>query len=207
MGKYHIALQPDRFYHIFNCAVGNDLLFRNEDNFEFFLKRYALHTENICDTFSYSLMRNHFHFAIRIKPLNVCASHFEKIKKTAFNASVHNMPDFLMERFSNLCNSYTKTYNNWFNRKGALFIDYLKRHEVIDENSLLNLINYLHFNAVHHRFCKTPLDWKWSSVHTFLGTKRTKIKRREALDMFGGVEQFTVAHTRMARQLPEYEFL
>jgi hypothetical protein len=58
------------------------------------------------------------------------------------------MPDFLMERFSNVCNSYTKTYNNLFKRKGALFIDYLKRYEVTDKNSLINLINYIHFNAV-----------------------------------------------------------
>jgi REP element-mobilizing transposase RayT len=207
MSKYHIPLHPDRCYHVFNHAVGDDLLFRSDDNFEFFLKKYALHTESICDTFAYNLMPNHFHFAIKIKPLEKCIGHFEKIKKTSFDALIHNIPDFLMERFSNLCNSYTKSYNKVFGRKGALFIDFMKRSEVPSETYFCNLINYIHFNAVHHRFCKTPLDWKWSSLHAFLSAKKRRIRTQETLRTFGGLEQFKIAHAQMVTPLSEYEFI
>jgi REP-associated tyrosine transposase len=207
MGKYHIPLENDKFYHLFNHAIGEELLFRKDENFAFFLKKYGLHTDAICDTYAYNLLPNHFHFAVKIKSREECKVHFEKIKNAAFDLSAPNMSDFLMERFSNLCNSYAKTYNKMFGRKGALFIDYLKRFEITDETYLLNLINYIHFNAVHHGFCKSPFDWRWSSLHTLLAAKTTKMKRAEILNLFGGIEQFRMAHVRMVSPLTEYEFL
>jgi hypothetical protein len=46
--------------------------------------------------------------------------------------SIHRNTAYLilMERFANLCNSYTKSYNKVYERKGALFIDYLKRQKL-----------------------------------------------------------------------------
>jgi REP element-mobilizing transposase RayT len=206
MSKYHIPLHPDKFYHLFNHAIGEELLFRQDKNFSFFLKKYAVHANPICDTYAYNLLPNHFHFAVKIKSFDECKTHFEKIKQVRFNSWIHDMPDFLMERFSNLCNGYTKAYNKFFGRRGALFIDYLKRSVVMNDTYLCNLINYIHFNAVHHGFCKDPLHWKWSSLHTFLAVGRTALKRKETLQMFGSLESFKIAHSRMVRPLPEYEF-
>jgi len=206
MSKYHIPLEPDKCYHLFNHAIGNELLFRNDSNFGFFLKKYALHTTPICDTFSYTLMPNHFHFAVKIKPTEVCTGYFEKIKQIRYDPITHNLPDFLMERFSNLCNSYTKSYNKVFNRKGALFIDYMKRSEVGNDAYFCNLINYIHFNAVFHGFCKNPLDWEWASLRAFLAEKKTRIKKEDVLGIFGGSGKFRLAHAKMINPLPEYEF-
>src|SRR5678809_641805 len=130
MGKYHIPLEPAGCYHLFNHSVGVELLFRNDDNFQFFLKKYSLHADSICDTFSYILMPNHFHFVVKIKSKEECKVQFEKIKGSPFDSQKHSLSDFLMERFSNLCNSYSKSYNKVYERKGALFIDYLKRVEI-----------------------------------------------------------------------------
>ncbi len=41
MKKYNIPLKPDNYYHIYNCAVNNNNLFLNENNYIFFLKKYA----------------------------------------------------------------------------------------------------------------------------------------------------------------------
>ena len=207
MGKYHIPLEPGKYYHLFNHAVGDELLFRNDENFNYFLRKYSLHTEAICDTFCYTLMPNHFHFAVKIKQQEDCLRHFEKIKSHPLDPGKHDLADFLMERFSNFCNAYTKAFNKVYNRKGALFIDYMKRSVVDSESYLLNLINYIHFNAVHHGFCKNPLDWKWTSLHAFLLNKKTRIKKEEGLKMFSGVEGFKATHVKMVKPLPEYEFL
>lgn len=206
MNKYHIPLQPDTCYHVFNQAIGDDLLFRNDGNFEFFLRKYAVHTEGICDTYGYSLLPDHFHFAIKMKSNKECAKWFETKKHKVFDPSIDDVSDFLMERFSNLCNSYAKSYNKVFDRKGALFIDYMKRSEIIDENYLCDLIKYLHFNPVYHGICKDPMDWKWTSLHTFLAAKKTKIKRKEVLQMFGGLDKFKLAHVKLVSPLFEYEF-
>src|SRR5436190_11227732 len=207
MEKYHIPLLPGRYYHLFNHSVGDELLYKKDDNFQFFLKKYALHTDNICDTFGYTLMPNHFHFAIKIKSREECETQFKKIKQLSFDSHKHSLSDFLMERFSNLCNSYTKSYNKVYERKGALFIDYLKRVEIDNDKYLCNLINYIHFNAVHHGLFKNPLDWKWTSLHAFLANKKTRIKGSEVLEKFGGIDEFKIAHAKMVAPLPVYEFV
>src|SRR5206468_12042072 len=107
MNKYHIALHPGCLYHIYNQAVGSELLFRDEENFKFFLAKYSLHVSAICDTYCYNLMPDHFHFIIRIRSKDDCIIHFEKVKQRKFNEAIDDISDFLMERFSNLCNSYT----------------------------------------------------------------------------------------------------
>jgi len=207
MSKYYTRLAPGKHYHLFNHAVGDEVLFRNDDNFGFFLKKYGIHTDGICDTLSYNLMPNHFHFSVRIKSFQDCITKFEKVKEMPFNSQSHDISDFLMERFSNLCNSYTKSYNKYFDQKGVLFNDYMKRIEIQNEKYLCNLINYIHFNATHHGFCKNPLDWKWTSLHAFLANKETRIKRDEVFEKFGGIKEFKVAHAKMVTPLSEYEFI
>lgn len=183
------------------------MLYRVDENFGFFLKKYALYTGAICHTLGYTLMPNPFHFAIKIKSLQECIAHFEKVKDISFDPSRHNLPDFLMERFSNLCNSYTKSYNKFYDRKGALFNDYMKRIEIDSDRYFCNLVNYIHFNSVHHGFCKTPFDWKWTSFHAFIAQKKTKLRTQEVLEKFGGINEFKLFHGRMVEALLEYEFL
>ena len=61
MSNYHVHLQPSKLYHIFNRAIGNDLLFRTEDNFGFLLRKYVLHAQTVCDTFGYNLIPDSMH--------------------------------------------------------------------------------------------------------------------------------------------------
>ena len=164
MDKYHIPLHPGNYYHIFNHAIGDENLFRNKGNYNFFLEKYSKHADVICDTYAYSLLPNHFHFAIRIKDESECVSCFESTKAKVYSPNLHSLPDFIMERFSNLCNSYTKSYNAVFERKGALFIDFMKRVHVTTAKQFENLINYIHYNAVHHQFCHDPgmgMEFLW----------------------------------------------
>ena len=204
---YHIPLLPDRFYHIYNHAIGDEQLFRNDDNFQFFLQKYQLHTEACCDTYAYTLMPNHFHFVIKTKPTDVIITHYEMVKKKRPGDEFSVISDFLMERFGNWTNSYTKAFNKVNKRKGSLFIDYMKRIEITNKQYLLNVINYLHFNSVHHGFCTNPLDWKWVSLHAYLLNKNTKIKKQEGLIQFDGIENFKLRHLKMCIPLDEYEFL
>ena len=60
-------LEPDHFYHIYNHANGIENLFRTEDNYHYFLKKYHQHISPIAETWAYCLMPNHFHFLVRIK--------------------------------------------------------------------------------------------------------------------------------------------
>ena len=188
MSNYHIPLYPGKIYHLFTHAVGNEILFINESNYSFFLQKFVLHTNWVARVLSYCLMPNHLHFTVRIRDEWECIEHFELKKEKKYECAKHDLSDFIMERFSNCLNSYTKSFNKVFDRKGALFIDYLKRNEVDSIKYLENLINYHHFNPVHHGFVKDPLDWKWSSVHTYFLNKRSIISKDLIIELTGSSE-------------------
>src|SRR5699024_11262862 len=60
-------LLPNRYYHVYNRANGEDRLFKNRENYSYFLKRYRQYIVSVADTLAYCLMPNHFHFLIQIK--------------------------------------------------------------------------------------------------------------------------------------------
>jgi putative transposase len=193
MPDYHIPLFPDKTYHIFSRAIGREKLFLSEENYKFFLQKYKLHISPAADTFAYTLLPNHFHFLIRIKSLEEIKNYFPKIKgNKPFHIDI--VSEFIMERFGNLLNSYTKSFNKRNKRKGGLFIDTMRRVEIADDAQLGAIIFYIHKNAVHHQYSKTIAEWQWSSYNSMLSKAPTMLLRDEVIDWFGGIEQFIKFH-------------
>ena len=67
MPNYHPPFLTSTTYHIYNHANGDDNIFREQDNYRFFLEKYVKYINPVADTFAYCLMRNHFHLMVRIK--------------------------------------------------------------------------------------------------------------------------------------------
>jgi putative transposase len=193
MPDYHIPLLPDHTYHVLSRAIGKEKLFLEDANYKFFLEKYKLHISPIAETFAYKLLPNHFHFLIRIKSVEEIEKYF-KLKKRKHEFTIESAPEFAMERFGNLLNSYTKSFNKQYNRKGGLFIDTMRRIEVTEDHQLGSVIFYIHKNAVHHRYVSKIEQWRWSSYHSFLSIAPTLLLRKEVLDFFGGREQFITFH-------------
>lgn len=166
MPDYHISLEAEQFYHIYNRAIGKEILFKEEENYSFFLRRFQKYLMPIVDTYSWCLLPNHFHFLIKVKPGKVIKEHF-KIMKPTKRYDPLGEGDFIMERFSNFFNSYTKSFNKKYNRKGGLFIDYMRRVCIKDEDQLCATVFYIHKNPVHHGISKNIENWKWSSYPAF----------------------------------------
>jgi REP element-mobilizing transposase RayT len=197
--KYQDNFEADTFFHIFNHSVGNESLFRNEDNFRYFLKKYDTYTYLIWETYAYCLMPNHFHFLVKIKSVE----ELQNLPK--FSNDTHT---FVMQQLSNLLNAYAKAYNIKYKRKGALFLDFTKRIAVKDDTYFSTLVNYIHQNPVHHGFCKNMEDWIYSSYQAFLSEKPSKIKRQEVLEWFGDKKSFQHFHqTNLMALQEDLEFL
>lgn len=169
------ALQFGSYYHIFNRGINSDVLFKEKSNFEYFLKLYDTHIEPIADTFAWCLMKNHFHFLVRIKV------------KEELKSDKIILPS---QSFSNLFNAYTKAFNKYYNRHGALFERPFRRKEINYDNYFQNVIIYIHNNPVHHKVCEHPLEYPWSPYLTCLSDKPTRLKRNEVINNFISVENF-----------------
>jgi putative transposase len=207
---------PDGIYHVYNHAVSTDNLFRTDENYLFFLKKYAQYIAPIADTFAYILLPNHFHFALRIKSERELAIYFESIgkqwNKTPSNPSKTlpeitslTLPEFqtlagleglVSLQFSHMFNSYTQSFNKMYNRKGTLFRKPFRRLHIDSDAYFREIIHYIHHNPVHHGFTNDLRDWKFSSFESYFSEKASLLKRHEVIEWFHDKDNFYAFHQK-----------
>lgn len=201
-------MQPNTFYHIYNRANGNEVLYLSDENAAFFLRRYEHFVAPWVDTFCYCLMPNHFHFLIRTKNRDVILNELERWKNQDPEGFLERFPKlqtleilktpegiekFLSKQFSNLFSSYTLAFNKQQGRMGSLFMKNFKRKEIYDEQYLKNLVVYIHNNPVEAYLCKRPEDWQFSSYEHILSA-RSIPQHQEVIDWFGDSDNFKARH-------------
>jgi REP element-mobilizing transposase RayT len=197
------TFNPASYYHLFNHAVGNENLFRNDNNYKYFLAKFKQYITPVCKVYAYCLMPNHFHFLVQIKTeaelLLFCK---EQQKEIIGKVDFHKI---VMNQYKYMFNGYAQAYNKMYSRKGALFIDYLRRKEITDNQYFTKLVQYIHNNPVHHNFCKTVDEWNYSSYHTINSQKPTNIERSTIIDWFGSIDNYKVFHQQPTSFLNEIE--
>lgn len=196
MAQPSTPLEPRKTYHIYTHANGSENLFRENENYHYFLKKYLEYIYPIAETFAYCLMPNHIHLMIRIRGEEELLRFFRGKKPTL--DCFENLERSVSQQFSNFLNGYAKAYNKRFDRRGSLFIPNFKRKLVKSDAYFTVLIAYIHNNPVHHGFVKDVKDWKHSSYQAyFLGQENTKIAKEEALEWFGGWNEFVKIHQEL----------
>jgi putative transposase len=192
MSKYKEILVPGDYFHVFNRAVGNEKLFLIEDNYYYFLNLFQKYISPVSDLFSYSLLPNHFHFFLRFKN---SIEIFKQMELVEYRYAELNMqPKFLLQQFSNFFNSYTKSFNFQFGRKGKLFIEPFCRRSVSNPGYYTKLVHYVHSNSVHHGLSKKVESWPYSSYHSIVKEQNNFVKADEVIKWFGSVDSFVKFH-------------
>ena len=195
MGNKRIRFEPGGIYHIYNHGNADDLIFREDTNYDYFIKRYQKYIPDVADTFAYCLMPNHFHFAVRLKGKDdlfpIIKAKYPETDPQRFQ----NFADLFLNQFKNLLISYAKAFNKMYNRKGSLFLDNLNRKLIDSEEYFTRTIRYIHLNPVTHGFCQKPNDWQYSSYNSYLSNRPTLLFREEIIKQFGGKENFIKYHS------------
>lgn len=192
------SLEPDSFYHIYNRANGNEKLFLTNENYRFFMQQFVLYTYDYIEVYCYCLLPNHFHFVVKVKS----EREIMKVKKTAFTDSKKiDFSKLVGKQFSNFFSSYTQAFNKEQKRMGSLFMKNFKRKKITDVKYLLKLIHYTHFNPIEAGLAINLEDWKFSSYKTILSSKKTRVKRKEVLELFHDKFNFIAFH----KQNPSFE--
>ena len=212
-------LIPNQTYHIFNHANGFENIFTEDENYRFFLEKYQQYIVPIAETYSYSLMPNHFHLVVRIRrkevieelirsKSNFAATHFsntDNFSKVSFDfgkvpvvnndrTSDEDIEKFLSKQFSNMFSSYTQSFNRMYKRRGSLFIKNFKREVILDKEYFLNAIVYTHRNPIHHGFCTAYTDWSYTSYCEITSQKSEIVEVHKLLKVFGSKGLFVEEH-------------
>lgn len=198
-----VPLLPDVVYHVYNHANGSENLFRCNENYRYFLQKYAEYIYPIADTYAYCLMPNHFHLMIRIRAEQELNVFFKEKKK--LDQKLENLEGLVSQQFSNFFNAYTKAYNKMYSRKGSLFIPNFKRKPITNDAYFTQLIVYIHLNPVKHGFCKDLLDWEHSSIHSYLSEKPSKLNKRYLEEWLGSREQLIKFHQDLLIEYAKFE--
>ena len=176
------VFEPGFFYHVYNRGNNKENIFIEERNYSYFLDLVSKHLTPVCELYCYCLLKNHFHFLLRIKD-------YEELPDKLISEK-----NRIHQPFSNLFNAYTKAINKAFNRTGSLFQEHLDRIRVTDESYLKHLIAYVHLNPVKHGFTDNFADYQHSSFKSILSSKPTKLKREEVISFFDDIDNFVYWH-------------
>ena len=151
-----------QYFHIYNHAINDELLFREDEDYIYFLEKFKLKLKKYpTSVFAYCLMPNHFHFLLR---------------------QDSNKPIYKI--FNDLNNSYVPHYNFKYNRKGRLYRSTLKHINIKKDNYLIYLCQYIHYNPVKAGLVKKISRWKYSNYLEWIGFRNSLLFNNEILTKY-----------------------
>ncbi|VAW43169.1 hypothetical protein MNBD_CHLOROFLEXI01-5362 [hydrothermal vent metagenome] len=189
-------LRYDTTYHIYNRGNNGETIFRQPENYLYFLKLFVKHFHLHVLTYAYCLMPNHFHFLLHIRSREEIVAAYRRAE-TQTPRVLETLGVLVPEpsqAFGNVCNAYTKAINKRFQRTGSLFENPFDRIEVTNNRYFCNLITYIHHNPQTHGFVDDFRDWPYTSYDAILTEKPSRVARADVLDWFGSKHEFVEAH-------------
>ncbi|HNY01972.1 MAG TPA: hypothetical protein PKG48_05265 [Bacteroidales bacterium] len=201
-------LEYGNVYHLYNRGIDGCDLFREPANYEYFFNLYIKHIEPIADTYAWVLMKNHFHFLIRIKDRPPDLPGFgnqEGLCSPKGLEASSDLPGFKNleglaksphQYFSNLFNAYTKAVNKKYDRTGSLFEKNFHRKRITTQDYLRQVLLYIHNNPVHHGFCSHPSEYPWSSYLSCILVQPAHPCRDTVIGWFDDIGNFKYCHDK-----------
>ena len=141
---YIQPLTEGQYFHIYNRGVNGEDLFKDQRNFSYFLQQYDHYCSDVVETFSYALLKNHFHLLVYVK------QDVQVIKHNGQGTIQLNASKQLAHFF----NSYAQSINKSVNRTGPLFESPFKRKLMDDDSYFTSMVHYCHYNPELHGFVK-----------------------------------------------------
>ncbi len=211
MKKNIPPLFAETYYHIYNRGINGENIFKEHKNYQYFLSRFNHFISPIAHTYAYCLLPNHFHILIKtknereIKDITnkaLLKRNFPLNKNEQFEGSLP-MPNviklsetsyIISRKFSDFFKSYTLSINKAYSRTGGLFEEPFRRIEVSNDAYFTKLVYYIHANPQKHGIIGDFKEYPYSSYHSFMSKKPTKLMRDYVIDWFGNEQNYIGFH-------------
>lgn len=184
---YFTKFEEHCFYHVYNRTVDRQPMFKNADNYRFFLKQYDNYLSPVVDTYAFCLLGNHFHILIKVKQLE--ADENAENKKTAH--------DIVSHQFRKFYQSYSMAFNKQHSRVGTLFQTPFKRALIDSDIYFTRLVTYIHTNPQLHGLTNDFRNWEWSSYNRLIAEHPSKLMREDVINWFGNKINYSNAHSNI----------
>jgi REP element-mobilizing transposase RayT len=183
------------YYHIYNRGTNGENIFRESRNYAHFLNLWVQHIEPVAGSYCFCLMRNHFHFLVRIRTEAEQEAYWRN-HRASIDLPTRERFELIepSRAFNNMFIAYAKAFNKAYGRTGALFERPFKRVVVDSEDYFSHLVVYVHRNPQKHGFVHDFRLWPNSSYRIILSQKQTHLLRDDVLTWFGGRTAFEAVH-------------
>jgi putative transposase len=173
------------YFHIYNRAVNKELLFHEEEDYEYFLERFEKNLNKIPSSIiAYCLMPNHFHFFLR---------------------QDEDIPVFKL--FDSSFRPYVMHFNAKYKRKGTLFQGPLQHIHVKSNKYFIQLCNYIHVNPLKAGLVNDLTDWKFSNYNGWIGEENSRLFFPEFKEIFRDeLENYKQTIREYEKYIEEKEF-
>ncbi len=175
-------------YHVYNRGISDVHIFKNRENYRFFLMRYRHYVSAHAMLLAYCLMPTHFHFLILARKKH----NFGRVE----DSQVSPPSGSLDNAFRKLFISYAKAFNRMYGRHGALFQESYKRKPVLGDRQFANTLAYIHYNPVAAKLSDSMDSWPFSSYMHYEIGESSLISTSLVLDWFGGKNAFFSFHDK-----------
>lgn len=177
-----VPLEFGKIYHLFYPADNREDIFWVGDDYRNFMELYVHYVRPVANTYAYCLLRNHFHFLVRIMT-----------KRSFSGAGGRKLSP--TKGFLDLFEGYAEAFGHIYQRSAPLFQQPFGRIEVLSEAHFLLLVAYIHRNPARHKLVSDWEGWPYSSYPALCSEEETFLEREEVLARFGGREAFVAAHS------------
>ncbi len=211
---------PEVIYHVYNQSINYETLFKERDNYFFFLEKIRRHILPCADVLCYCLMPDHFHLMLKPKPAGCSPSTAGRFLKLEEEAIEVKFQQLLSHQFKIVLSSYTRAINLQFKRRGSLFRAktkakpgysgfYPEAAELSATEPLTRFIpylqicfHYIHDNPVKARLVDHPEEWEFSSALDYAGWRDSEICNFPLTKQLLGIRRSTDKTTPMILTLP-----
>jgi len=185
-------MKTNTIYHIYNQSNGGEKLFREDENYRYFIRKIKYFILPVCDIYAFCLMPYHFHLLVKVKTS-------KDLRTLWFNHSSQNYPTSVVKRkisksFANLFSCYALSYNKAYLRCGSLFRPNMKKQIITSAVKFKTIVHFIHSNPTIHKECSSLEAWKFSSYQYYLNSRKTWVRKDIVLQKFKGIKQFRQVH-------------
>lgn len=144
MGRPKRILTTEFPFHIVQRGHDRKTAFRDPSDFKFFMERIAETKDKIpVKVFAFCLMTNHFHIVLQST----------------------GQPNDISRFMRNLTSVYSKTFNVFGNRTGALWEGRFKSSLIETDQYLMACNRYVELNPVRAKMVEHVEQYPWTSFH------------------------------------------
>ena len=160
-------------YHLYNQSNSYVRIFREAENYRFFLEKIRVHLLPVADVLCYCLMPDHFHLLIHVKPEGAAPSTSIKPQSDPQGGAPYQTA--VSHAIRILLSSYTRAYNRRYKNRGTLFRSRTNAKVVATGGYRLRCFRYIHQNPVKDGLVTVATDYPHSSAAAWAGLRQGAI--------------------------------